>query len=83
MPTTEDARARLEALIEETATSHHPILIRGNGHNAVLLSEADWHNITDTLRLLSTPSIRESLRKALDGELEVFLETQRTHGRQE
>ena len=65
MPTTNEARARLEALIEETAAAHHPVLIQGASHNAVLLSEEDWHNVTAPPRLLAPPSIRASLRKAL------------------
>ena len=68
MLTTQDARRRLEALIEETAATHHPVLIRGERHTAVLLSENDWHNITDTLRLLTSPSVRESLERVMDEE---------------
>ncbi|GAB6041409.1 hypothetical protein [Endothiovibrio diazotrophicus] len=53
-PTPCEKARGLEALIEEAATTHHPILVDGARHNAVLLAEPDRHNITETLRRLST-----------------------------
>jgi prevent-host-death family protein len=55
------AQSQLEQLIEESGTSHEPILITGKRHNAVLLSEEDWKAIQDTLYLLSIPGMRESI----------------------
>jgi antitoxin YefM len=59
-----DARAKLYRLIDETTTSHEPILITGKRGNAVLVSEDDWRSIQETLYLLSVPGMRESI---LDG----------------
>ena len=56
-------RADLNGLIDETATSHEPILLTGGRQNAVLVSEADWEAIQETLYLLSVPGMRESLRE--------------------
>lgn len=60
-----EARARLYSLIDETAASHDPIIIKGKRSNAVLLSEDDWNAINETLYLLSIPGMRESLREGM------------------
>lgn len=56
-----DARARLYRLMDEAAESHEPVLITGKRSNAVLVSEEDWRSIQETLYLLSTPGMRESI----------------------
>ncbi len=60
-----DARARLYRLLDEAAEGHEPILITGRRHNAVLVSEADWRAIEETLYLLSIPGMRASIRKGM------------------
>ena len=64
--TASEARARLYTLIDEVAASHDPLLITGKRGNAVLLSEADWNAIQETLHLLSLPGMRESIREGMD-----------------
>ncbi len=59
-----EARKRLYALIDEVGDSHEPVQITGKRGNAVLLSEADWNAIQETLHLVSIPGMRESI---LDG----------------
>jgi antitoxin YefM len=44
--------------------THEPLQITGKRGNAVLLSEADWIAIQETLHLVSIPRMRESI---LDG----------------
>ena len=61
-----EARVRLYRLIDETATSHEPVLITGKRNNAVLLSEEDWRSTQETLYLLTIPGMRESIRKGLE-----------------
>jgi prevent-host-death family protein len=56
-----EARANLYSLIDETASTHRPILIKGKRSNAVLLSEDDWNAINETLYLVSIPGMRESI----------------------
>ncbi len=56
-----EARSRLYKLIDETATTHQPIVITGKRGNAVLVSEEDWNAIKETLYLLSVPGMRESI----------------------
>ena len=43
--TTSAARRNLSRLMEETATSHEPVLITGKRANAVLVAEEDWRAI--------------------------------------
>lgn len=55
----------LDRLIQETTRTHQPIQVSGERHNAVLVSEADWHSIQETLYLLSIPGMRGSIREGL------------------
>lgn len=57
------ARAQLYRLID--AASHEPVQITGKRGNAVLVSEADWRSIQETLYLLSAPGMRTSIRRGL------------------
>jgi prevent-host-death family protein len=60
-----EAQQRLQDLIDSVSQSHQPIMIAGQNSNAVLLSEADWAAMQETLYLLSVPGMRESIRKGL------------------
>ncbi|MCP4342669.1 MAG: type II toxin-antitoxin system Phd/YefM family antitoxin [Desulfobulbaceae bacterium] len=60
-----EARAKLYSLIDETASSHQPIVITGKRANAVLVSEEDWNAISETLYLLSIPGMRKSIKEGL------------------
>jgi prevent-host-death family protein len=57
------ARAQLYKLIE--ASAHEPIQITGKRGNAVLVSEADWANIQETLHLTAIPGVGASIRSGL------------------
>ena len=57
------ARAQLYKLIE--ASVHEPIQITGKRGNAVLVSEADWANIQETLHLVAIPGVSASIRRGL------------------
>jgi prevent-host-death family protein len=65
-----EARAKLFRLIDEVADSHMPVLITGKRANAVLVSEADWRAIEETIYLLSIPDMRESIIEGLNTPLE-------------
>lgn len=60
-----EARAKLYSLIDETVSSHRPIIIKGKRSNAVLLGEEDWNAINETLYLVSMPGMRESIMEGL------------------
>ena len=63
--TATEARANLYRLIDETASSHEPLLISGKRNSAVLVSQEDWAAIQETLFLLSVPGMRESIREGM------------------
>ncbi len=64
--TASKARSKLYRLIDETASSHEPILITGKRANAVLVSEEDWRAMQETMYLLSVPGMRESIKEGLN-----------------
>ncbi|EGV30286.1 prevent-host-death family protein [Thiorhodococcus drewsii AZ1] len=64
--TASKARANLYGLIDEAASSHQPLLITGKRNSAVLVSAEDWEAIQETLFLLSTPGMRESIREGME-----------------
>ena len=68
--TASEARSNLYRLIDETASTHTPILITGKRSNAVLIAEEDWRAIQETVYLLSIPSMRESIREGLNTPME-------------
>ena len=63
--TASEARANLYRLIDQTAESHQPIRIAGKRASAVLVSEADWDAIQETLYLTSVPGMRESIKAGM------------------
>jgi antitoxin YefM len=63
--TASKARMKLYRLIDDAADTHEPILITGKRANAVLVSEADWRAIQETLHLLSIPGMRKSIRDGM------------------
>lgn len=63
--TASEARANLYRLIDQTAESHQPIVIAGKRTSAVLVSEADWQAIQETMFLLSIPGMRKSIRDTM------------------
>ena len=67
------ARANLYQLIDQTATTHQPVLITGKRHNAVLVSQEDWRAIEETLYLISIPGMRESILAAASEPIEECL----------
>jgi len=64
------ARAKLYSLIDEAATTHQPIMIKGKRSNAVLLSEEDWNAINETLFLVSIPGMRESIIEGMETDVD-------------
>lgn len=60
-----EARSNLYRLIDQTSSSHEPIIITGKRGNAVLISEDDWRSMQETMFLLNTPGMRESIRDGL------------------
>ena len=72
--TATEARSKLYRLIDEAASSHEPIIISGKRGSAVLISEADWRSIQESLYLLNIPGMRESIREGLARPIEEWTE---------
>ena len=68
--TASEARINLYRLIDEVAASHEPVQITGKRNTAVLLSEADWASVQETLYLLGIPGMRESIREGISTSIE-------------
>ena len=64
LPVTQ-ARARLYQLLDEVADSHEPVQITGKRGNAVLVAEADWRSLQETVHLLSIPGMGDSIRQGM------------------
>jgi len=59
------ARENLYRLLDEVAVTSEPIQITGRRANAVLVSEADWRALQETVYLTSLPGMAESIRKGM------------------
>jgi len=58
------ARSNLYRLIDQVNDESQPLTITGQRGNAVLIGEADWQAIQETLFLESVPGLAESIRQA-------------------
>jgi prevent-host-death family protein len=61
-----EARKNIYRLVEQTNEISEPIKITGKNFNAVLIGEADWRNIQETLFLSTIPGMRESIIDGLN-----------------
>jgi len=64
------ARSDLYRLIDSALQDHEPVQITGKRGNAVLVSEADWRAIQETLHLVSIPGMRDSIREGMAERIE-------------
>lgn len=77
--TATEARANLYRLIDQAAESHQPIRIIGKRASAVLISEAGWDAIQETLYLASVPGMRESIKEGMAEPLEKSIGVRGVH----
>ena len=63
--TATSARSDLYRVIDSAVSDHEPIHITGKRGNAVLVGEADWRAIQETLFLVSNPGMRDSIRHGM------------------
>ncbi len=68
------ARQNLYRLMDEVAVTSEPVQITGRRANAILVSEADWRALEETVRLVSIPGMAESIREGLETPLEECVE---------
>ena len=60
-----EVRANLYKLIDDTSVNHEPVVITSEHGNTVLLTEDDCNAINETLHLLSSPEMRESILESM------------------
>jgi antitoxin YefM len=58
--TATEARSKRYRLIDEAASFHEPIVIKGELGSYVLISEDDWRAIWETMYLPNIPDMRKS-----------------------
>lgn len=64
------ARSDLYRVIDSALRDHEPVQITGKRGNAVLVSEADWRAIQETLYLVSIPGMRDAIREGMAAPVE-------------
>jgi len=64
--TATSARTDLYRVIDSAVSAHEPVQITGKRGNAVLVGEADWRAIQETLYLVSMPGMRDSIRQGME-----------------
>lgn len=62
--TTTAARQDLFHLVRKSVKGHVPVRITSKAGDAVLISEADYESLLETLELLSLPGFRKSIAEA-------------------
>jgi prevent-host-death family protein len=70
-----NARKNLYTMVESVNRTHEPVEIIGKNGSAVLIGEADWRSIQETLYLTSIPGMRESIIKGLKEPMENLADT--------
>jgi prevent-host-death family protein len=68
--TATSARADLYRVMDSAVTGHEPVHITGKRGNVVLVGEADWRAIQETLYLVSMPGMRDSIRRGMEEPIE-------------
>ncbi len=58
------ARQDLFRLVRKSVKGHVPVRITSKAGDAVLISEADYESLLETLELLSLPGLRKSIAEA-------------------
>ena len=62
--TATEARQNLFMLVRRSIKGHIPVKITSKEGDAVLVSEADYEGLLETLELLSVPGMRKSIQEA-------------------
>ena len=61
----EVGQENFEQIFEDVLVSGEPVEIQKETGNAILVSEEVWRGMVETLNLLSTPGMRESIRSGM------------------
>jgi antitoxin YefM len=72
--TVTEARKNLYRLLDEVTVTSEPVHISGKRAAAVLVSEADWRALEETVYLTSIPGLAESIREGMETPIEDCVE---------
>ena len=61
-----NARKNFFQLLESVSNDHEVLTITGKHGNAVMLSQDDWENISETLYLSSMPGMADSIKEGMN-----------------
>ena len=64
------AKKELDVILDEIQNSYEPMIIAGEKHSAVLVSEEVWRSIEETLYLTSIPGMKESIIDGMNEKVE-------------
>jgi len=63
-----EARANLKAVMDKVVADRVPVAIRRpRGESVVMVSQAEWDGMAETLHLLKSPKNAERLLEAIEG----------------
>jgi antitoxin YefM len=63
--TAAQARETLDELLGRVVATHEPVLIAGERGTCVLVAEEDWRAVQETLHVLSSPEVRDSILEGM------------------
>ena len=64
------AKEKLDVILNEVQNMYEPIIITGENHSAVLVSEDVWRSIEETLYLMSIPGMKDSIIEGMNERIE-------------
>ena len=64
--TLKDAQHRFSELVDNIAERHQVYNVHSNKGDIVLLSKNEYDSLVETIKLLSIPGFRESLKKSVE-----------------
>jgi len=64
------AKEKLDSILDEIQNLYEPLIISGEKHSAVLISEEVWRSIEETLHLTSIPGMKESIIDGMNEKIE-------------
>jgi PHD/YefM family antitoxin component YafN of YafNO toxin-antitoxin module len=65
-----NVKERLDTILEAIQDTYEPLIIAGEKHSAVLISEDVWRSIEETLYLSSIPGMKESIISGMKEKIE-------------
>ena len=65
-----NVKEKLDIILEEIQETYEPLIIAGEKHSAVLISEQVWRSIEETLYLSSIPGMKESIIEGMKEKIE-------------